>query len=251
MGLGRWPAAAAAAISPLLSSASGLGYEWGSYVWRGAGTWAQLWGMWFLPFAWGLSWRAISKGRQLWLAALVLGLTICVHLLTGYLAVWSLAVFVLVRPSAIVRRTARALIVLVGALAAAAWMLVPLLTDAAWMVNDEFSRGTIYYDSFGARRILTWLATGQLFDRGRLPVVTVLVGIGICFAAWQARRRPEARAVLALFGLSLVLFFGRTTLGPIALATTADCRAISVSPGVGNCSRADSTCARSLPMVIE
>jgi hypothetical protein len=95
-------------------------------------------------------------------------------------------------------------------------MLVPLLTDAAWSVNDEFSRGTIYYDSFGARRILSWLATGQLFDRRRLPVITVLVAVGIGFAIWQARRRPEPRAVLGLFALSMVLFFGRTTLGPLA-----------------------------------
>ena len=98
LGLSRWPAAAAALISPLLSSAPGLGYEWGSYVWRGSGAWAQLWGMWALPFAWGLSWQAVARGRRIWLAALVLALTICVHLLTGYLALVSLAVFVLVVP---------------------------------------------------------------------------------------------------------------------------------------------------------
>ena len=40
-----------------------------------------------------------------------------------------------------------------GALLASAWMLVPLLTDAGWTVNDAFSRGTFYYDSFGARKI--------------------------------------------------------------------------------------------------
>lgn len=216
LGLGRWPAAAAAAISPLLSSASGLGYEWGSYVWRGAGTWAQLWGMWLLPFAWGTSWRAISSGRRLWLAALVLGITICAHLLTGYLAVWSLPVFVLVQPSQVWRRLLRSVVVFVGALAAAAWMLVPLLTDAGWTINDEFSRGTIYYDSFGARRILTWLVTGSLLDQGRLPVITVLLGVGVVLAVLQARRRPEPRALLGLFGISLLLFFGRTTLGPIA-----------------------------------
>ena len=38
-----------------------------------------------------------------------------------------------------------------------------------------------------------------------------------------------------------------TTLGPMALATTANCREISVRAGVGNCSRADSTWARSRP----
>ena len=104
LGLGRWPAAAAALISPLLSSVPGLGYEWGSYVWRGSGTWAQLWGMWALPFAWGLCWQAVAKGKRLWLAALVLGLTICLHLLTGYLALCCVGVFVVVAPREIVRR---------------------------------------------------------------------------------------------------------------------------------------------------
>lgn len=216
LGLGRWPAAVAALVSPLLASTSGLGYEWGSYVWRGSGTWAQLWGMWLLPFAWGLSFRAISTGRRLWLAALVLGLTICVHLLTGYLGVWSLAVFVLIRPSQLPRRLLRGAIVLLGAMAAAAWMLVPLLTDAGFTVNDEFSRGTIYYDSFGARKILTWLVTGGLFDRGRLPVVSVLLAVGAVIAVLQSRRREEPRALLGLFVLSLLLFFGRTTWGPLA-----------------------------------
>ena len=216
LGLGRWPAAAAALVSPLLASASGLGYEWGSYVWRGSGAWAQLWGMWALPFAWGCSWRAISTGRRLWLAALVLGVTMCVHLLTGYVAVWSLAVFVLVRPSELPRRLIRSVVVLAGGLAVAAWMLVPLLTDAGWTVNDEFSRGEVFYDSFGARRILTWLVTGRILDDGRLPVLTVLLAVGVSFALWESRRRDESRALLGLFGLSLLLFFGRTTWGELA-----------------------------------
>ena len=215
LGLGPWPAAVAAVVSPLLSSAPGLGYEWGSYVWRGSGTWAQLWGMWALPFAWGLSWQAIAKGRRLWLAALVLGLTICVHLLTGYLALVSLAVFVLVTPREFWRRIARAGVVAAGALLAAAWMLVPLLTDAGWTVNDEFSRGTIYYDSFGAKRILRWLVIGDVFDAGRLPVLTVLLAVGVVAAVIQARRREAPRVLIGLGLASLLLFFGRPTLGPI------------------------------------
>ena len=214
LGLGRWPAAAAAAISPLLASAPGLGYEWGSYVWRGSGTWAQLWGMWALPLAWGLCWQAIARGR-LWLAALVLAITICVHLLTGYLALVSLPVFVLVVPREFLPRLGRSALVAGGALLASAWMLVPLLTDAGWTVNDAFSRGTFYYDSFGARKVLVWIATGELFDAGRLPVLTVLFGVGLVVAAVQARRREQPRVVLGLGLVALLLFFGRPTLGPL------------------------------------
>jgi len=215
LGLGRWPAAAAALVSPLLASTAGLGYEWGSYVWRGSGAWAQLWGMWALPFAWGLCWQAIAKGRRLWLAALVLGLTICVHLLTGYLALLSLAVFVLVAPREIWRRLLRAGVVAVGALLAAAWMLVPLLVDAGWTVNDEFSRGTFYYDSFGAKKVMRWFVTGDLFDAGRLPALTVLLAVGLVVAVVQARRRESPRVVIGLGLVALLLFFGRPTLGPV------------------------------------
>jgi hypothetical protein len=215
LGLGRWPAAAAALISPLLASIAGLGYEWGSYVWRGSGAWAQLWGMWALPFAWGLCWQAIAKGKRLWLAALVLGLTICVHLLTGYLALLSLAVFVLVAPREIWRRSLRAGVVAAGALLAAAWMLVPLLVDAGWTVNDEFSRGTFYYDSFGAKKVMRWFVTGDLFDAGRLPALTVVLAVGLVVAVVQARRREPPRVVIGVGLVALLLFFGRPTLGPV------------------------------------
>lgn len=224
LGLGRWPAAAAALIAPLLSSVPGLGYEWGSYVWRGSGTWAQLWGMWALPFAWGLCWQAIALGRRTWLAALMLGLTICVHLLTGYLALCCLVVFVAAAPRQTWLRLRRAAIVVLGALLASAWMLVPLLTDAGWVVNDEFSRGSFFYDSFGARTILTWLATGALFDEGRWPLISALVGLGLVFALIQARRLEPPRIVIGLGLVSMLLFFGRPTLG----------RAIDLLPGGGD-----------------
>jgi hypothetical protein len=171
--------------------------------------------MWALPFAWGLSWQAVAKGRRLWLGALAVGLTILFHLLTGYLALLTLGVWVLLRPSELPRRLLRAVVVGLGALAVAAWMLVPLIADAGWTVNDEFSRGTIYYDSFGAPQILRWLASGEIFDEARVPVVTVLAATGLAFTLVRWRSREPARAVVAAGLLSLLLFFGRPTLGPI------------------------------------
>src|SRR5262249_19855062 len=51
LGWGGWPSAAAAAVSPLLVSASGYGYEHGSYTFQGYGVYSQLWAMWMLPLA--------------------------------------------------------------------------------------------------------------------------------------------------------------------------------------------------------
>src|SRR5262245_31320007 len=214
LGWDRWICAIAAVASPMIVSEPTLGYEWGSYAWRGYGTWSQLWGMWLLPFAWGLSWRAIAKGRSFWLAALVLALTIACHLLTGYLALLSLGVFALVKWRELLRRIGRAALIGFGSLLVAAWVVVPLVADRTWTVNDEFSRGKIYYDSFGAGKILGWFASGELFDRGRPPMVTILVAAGLLVALWRYRREERARVVLFLFLLSLVLFFGRPTLGP-------------------------------------
>jgi hypothetical protein len=213
--LDPWAAAMAALVSPLIVSAPALGFEWSSYVWRGSGTWAQLWGMWALPFAWGLSWRAVSRGRSVALAALVLGITVCLHLLIGYLALLSLGVWVLLSPGELLQRFGRAVLVGVGALATAAWMLVPLITDAKWMTQDEFSRGTFYYDSFGARRVMGWMITGRIFDDGRLPVISLLALAGLVVCLWRFRRNPSARAMPAVGLLSLLLFFGRPTLGSV------------------------------------
>jgi len=215
LGWERWPSALAGLLSPLIVSASGLGYEYGSYIWRGYGTWTQLWGAWMLPLAWGCGWRAVDRGRGYAVAAGVLALTVAVHLLTGYLALLSLGVFVLVRPGELLRRLGRAAVVGFGSLLVAGWVVVPLLADRAWTIQDEFSRGRVFYDSFGALRILGWFATGALFDRWRAPVLTILVVVGVVICAWRSRREPRARALLGVGLLSLVLFFGRPTLGPV------------------------------------
>jgi Family of unknown function (DUF6541) len=215
MGWGRWTSALAALASPLIVSQPGLGYEWGSYVWRGYGTWTQLWGMWLLPLAWGLSWRAVDRGRSLALATLLVALTIACHLLTGYLALLSLGIWVLVRRRGFLRRLARAAVVGCGAVLVAAWVVYPLLADRAWTVRDEFSSNKPFYDSFGARRILGWFVTGELFDRWRFPILTILVMVGIAVCLWRLRSDVRARALLGVGLLSLLLFFGRPTLGPI------------------------------------
>lgn len=213
-GLGRWRSAAAALVSPLVASAPTLGYEWGSYAWRGYGTWTQLWGMWLLPLAWGFGYRAVVRGRSYAWAALVVALTIAVHLLTGYLALLSLGVFVLIRPTRFRERIGRAAVVGVGAVLISAWVVVPLLLDRAYTIQDEFSRGKVFYDSFGAKRILSWMVSGELFDRDRFPVITALAGAGLLLCLWRWRRDERGRAVVAVGLLSLLLFFGRSTLGP-------------------------------------
>lgn len=213
--LSRWAACLAAVMSPFLVSAPGLGYEQGSYLWIGYGLWTQLFAMWTLPLAWGLSWRAVDEGRYRFAACAAIVLTMAFHFETGYLAVVAVPLFLLARPRPLLARLRRSLVVLAGSLCGGAFVVVPLLALRNYAAVNEFLQHTSHADSFGARRVLSWLVEGQLFDHTRAPVVTVCLGIGAVVCLWRARRDGASRALLLLFLASLVLFFGRPTLGPL------------------------------------
>jgi Gpi18-like mannosyltransferase len=214
LGWGRWTAAAAAAVSPLIVSAPGYGYEHASYTWRGYGVYSQLWAMWLLPIAWGLTWRAVARGRHYAAAAAALALTIACHFITGYLALLTVGVWVIVLGrTGFVRRAGRAALVTGGSLLVASWVLVPLIGDTKWTNQSEYYNGSIFNDSYGASKVLGWLFTGDLFDHGRFPVFTALFFAGFLRCLMRARGDVRARVLLGAFTLSLLLFFGRPTLG--------------------------------------
>jgi Bacterial membrane protein YfhO len=215
LGWSAWAAGGAALLTPLLVSVTGYGYESFSYTWLGNGLWSQEWGMFLLPLAWGLSWRAVNgTGRGKYaLAALVVGLTIAMHFLTGYFALLSIGVFVIVIWRGLLPRIGRAAIVFGGAALVASWVVVPLLTGAAYFNLSEFNQNTFWLNSWGAPKILGWLFTGQIFDAGRFPIVSLLVALGTVVCVCRFRSDPRARALLGLMGLSLVLFSGRPTFG--------------------------------------
>jgi hypothetical protein len=171
--------------------------------------------MWTLPLAWAFSWRYISQRKSLLPAVLMLSLTIVFHFLTAYLAGLTLAVWILIRPSQFFARTGRALILGIGAFLSTAWVTIPLFVNSKWLAVNQFQVGTAINDSYGARRVLSWLFTGQIYDWRRLPLITILVGIGLltCLRRWRYDER--ARAIVGAWLLSLVLFFGRPTLGPL------------------------------------
>src|ERR1022692_4201935 len=215
LGWSSWAAGGAALVTPLLVSVTGYGYESFSYTWLGNGLWSQEWGMFLLPLAWGLSWRAVhGTGRGKYaLAALVVGLTIAMHFLTGYFALLSVGVFVIVVWRGLLPRIGRAAIVFGGAALVASWVVVPLLTDSAYFNLSQFNQNTFWLNSWGAPKVLGWLFTGQVFDAGRFPIVSLLVALGTVVCVVRFRCDVRARALLGLMALSLVLFSGRPTFG--------------------------------------
>ncbi len=217
-GASRPAAAASAAMAPFLVSATGVGYEQHAYVWAGFGVWTQLWAMWTLPLAWGLSWRAIREGRGYFGAVFFTTLTVALHFETGYLALSVLAFWPFVAGRRLVGAVGalrRGAVLLGGSLLAAAWVIVPLLEERPWAAINEPLQGTGLVNGYGARQVLYWLASGQLLDHGRLPVVTVFmaVGLGLAWLAWSSD--ANARALLVALGVCLLLSFGRTTFGPL------------------------------------
>jgi hypothetical protein len=212
---GRWESAIAAALSPLIFTVTGRGFGHQSYVWIGSGLWSQLFAMWTLPLAWAFSWRYISQHKSLFPAVLTLSLTIAFHFLTAYLAGLTLAVWIVLRPSQFFTRAGRALTLGVASLLATAWVTLPLFLHSKWLAVNQFQVGTTIDDSYGARRILSWLFSGEIYDWRRFPIMTIFVGIGllVCVSRWLYDER--ARAIVGAWVLSLVLFFGRPTLGPL------------------------------------
>ncbi len=216
-GLSRWTAAAAAAVAPFLASAAGIGYETKAYVWVGYGVWTQLWASWTLPLAWGFTYRALSSLRGAFWAVLFITVTVALHYETGYLAFVPLVVWPFISPSDLWRRLGRAVALGAAAVLASAWVIVPLLQQSHWAARNQVLEGTGLENGYGARQMLWWLVSGNLYDNNHwlpwLPVITILVavGIGVCIARW--RSFPAGRALVVIWVVTLLMTFGRTTFG--------------------------------------
>ncbi len=214
-------AAFAAVVAPLLHSVPGVGYEQHAYVWTGYGLWTQLWGSWALPFAWALSWRAMADKRFIAPAAALVALTVAFHYETGYLAFGAVLIIPFLVRAGIRARLARAGVLLATALLASAWVVVPLLLYARWAgINQALASGPLA-NGYGARVTAGWLVTGQVFDYGRLPVVSLLAAAGLVTALLRWRQAGPGRVLVALLCACLLLSFGRTTFGSL----------ISIVPG--------------------
>jgi hypothetical protein len=206
--------AIAAAASTLLAGDFRYGFEYDSYIWRGWGMYTQLCAMHVSFLAVAAWYRAIHDGRRLWLAALLFGTLVLTHLIYAYITAMAIVLIALwgLNRANLMARVVR--VAIVGAFAAAIseYMWLPFLTQSAFLNASPYLQPE-KYNSYGAGPILSWLSSGDLLDHGRLPVLTVLLGVG-ALAAILSRSRAALLSV-GLFVTWLVVYFGRPTLGAL------------------------------------
>jgi hypothetical protein len=212
-GLRPLAAGLAAVVAPLLHSVPGIGYEQHAYLWAGFGVWTQLWGSWALPFAWALTWRAMTDKRFIAPGAALVAVTAAFHYETGYLAFGAILVLPFLVRAGLRARLIRAAVLLATAAAASAWVIVPLLAYSRWAAINQVLASGPSASGYGARLTLGWLVTGRLLDAGHLPVISVLTAAGLTAAVIGWRRAGPERALIALLCACLLLSFGRTTFG--------------------------------------
>jgi hypothetical protein len=213
--LSRWTAASAAAVAPFLVSVAGVGYETSAYVWAGYGVWTQLWASWTLPLAWGFTYRALSCRRAIFPAVLFTALTVALHFETGYLAFVPLVIWPFLIPAARVRRLQIALVIGAASALSAAWVIYPVIAQSHWAAQNQVLKMTPLENGYGAGRVMGWLISGQLFDKGRLAVVTIFMVLGIAWCVMHWRTSVPGRALVTMWTVTLLMTFGRTTFGSL------------------------------------
>ncbi len=187
-------AAAAALLSPWVTTEGLFGLEYGSYLWRGSGLYTQSWGMHLLALSLGLAWQAVRRGRRLTLAGLMLALTFLAHFIYGYMGALSIVLLALLPGTEpLARRLVRLGYLGAVSFALTAFHLVPLLADAP-MINRSRWEPAWKWDSFGAREVAGKLLTGELLDFGRWPSLSLLAlaGAAVVAAGRLTRRAPDA-----------------------------------------------------------
>jgi hypothetical protein len=213
-GFDRLTATMAGLCASLVATNGLMGFEFGSYVWRGSGLYTQVWGMFLLPLALAEGYATLRSGRGYFWVVLLLAATILSHLIMGYIALGSLVVLALVAaptPREIWPRLKRLVLMVVPVGLVTSYFVVEFMVDSRYM-NRSIWELPEKYNSYGHAWVLDALIHGELFDHGRIPVLSLLAGVGLLVSLchWRdARYRFPA----ALSIVWLLLFFGRPTWG--------------------------------------
>jgi hypothetical protein len=200
-------------ISSLVSTNGLYGIEYGSYIWRGTGLYTQLWAMFFLPLALAEIYRTIKQEGSWFWPVFLSALVLLSNLLYGYILVLSAALFIFLTPDIpeIVARFKRLAGIYILTAIVTAFFFVPFIIDLPYL-NRSVLEEPFKYNSFGAIVVLRDLITGNLFDYGRLPVLTLVFFLA-ALAVITQWKQEKYRLLLVLTFFWLLVYFGRATWG--------------------------------------
>lgn len=208
-GFSRSAAVAAGIGAVLLAEAEGYGFGLENYTWGTRGLVTQLWALVAVGPASGYLWRTIRTGHGWGWAACAATFAIGCHLVAGYiLAVVLLMASIsgvgaarLVFTQRLIRGCASAF----GLLVLTAHQWLPILEDRA-LIHRSLFEPEWKFAGRGVDWTLSQLLEGNLFDNGRLPIVTSLVAVGFAFAFF-GRSAPwggRAATISLLLWISLL-----------------------------------------------
>jgi hypothetical protein len=204
-----------ALVASLLSTNGLFGFDYGSYVWQGFGLYPQLWAMFFLPLALAEIYRFIRTKGRLFPAVFLSAIVLLSEVFFGYILFLSSIIFIFLKLNwqEIFSRAKRFFAFFFFAGVAVCYFYLSVIFDSEYVNHSRFIPAW-KWDSFGAQKVLTYLFSGQLFDFGRFPSLTILFFISlIAILIFKFYKKETYRLLLVLSVFWLVVFFGRPTLG--------------------------------------
>ncbi len=229
-GFSKLTAAMGGIVSPLVASLDAAdlvelygGLDYDSYTTRGWGLFTQLWAMVLLPPALALGYRVLRDGQGYFWATLLLASTFMSHLMFGYIAFITLGGLTFIQlsrldhprsiPAVMWVQWRRLMILVLLVAVVTSYFLIPFFLDRQYF-NIRFFLEPVLRDSLGYSAVLEGLFKGSLFDFERLPSITILVlaGFVLCVVRWREERYLIPAAIFLLW---LLLYFGRSTWGPL------------------------------------
>ncbi len=232
-----WMAAGFAALFALLISTDGLyGIDQTSFLWRGWGLSSQLFALIWFPLAIAAAIRYTTNindkcpmpNAKLFSIPSILFLTFTTmgHLGIGMMA-WMATTVIAFSPVVfaffdkesakalgrqVVRSIKQTCTLIIPTFLLLSYWIIPVFTGSGYH-NTSVWDPVWKFNSFGIIEVITKFVGGELFDFGRLPIMTALIVIGLFVTLSADETKKHIRPFGILFFFFLIMFFGRTTWG--------------------------------------
>lgn len=201
-------------FSQLINTDGLYGIDATSYLWRGWGLSSQLFAVFFLPFAFAYTYQYITNKKHFKLAILCNILVASCHSGVFFMLAMSYPVIVILHYFQDRRTNSMINFAKVVGLTGLflSYFFIPFFTQSNYR-NFSYWDPIWKFNSYGIIPVLSWLLNGQLFDFGRLPILTMLVLFGFLYCLIS--NMALFRLFGTLFILYLCLFIGMSPFGPI------------------------------------